>query len=531
MNKSNNIIEKAEQEIDSAFSSNKLKDIGYTQAIWTLLSVVEDHHLKIRVLDRLPDEQLQAYTDSLINWLSYPLRICFKESVKNSKKLTKKLINDHYGLAQDWIEISKQYWNFCLMFSLWYRKKIQISVIDNELIPTDLTTLDIEYEAYNRLVKKSGDGSEIRIDLSKITTIVVDNTEFNNKHQTFTVKFNSNLASELIDLCKLVYSNRYNLPEEWQFSGFTISQFKAIFITTQALSLAWSIAREEAANRGMKGLAYSSSVWVVKKHELVSHISRYSKQPRNVVQNIYDKITFGNEGIRDPDIATQPLIDLYNGYYAISPFIWQNTDAERNLCVLLNQIESDKKIYSKLVENKESIIRDEFITLAKSLNFDCKYGSIESTDVDLAIIDRQKRLCLVMELKWFIEPAEIRECHDRSKELIKGVEQALKIKNAYENSNEKLIKNVLNIEPDYELMTIVVSKNWIGRFDVQNSEVPIIKSGHLMTKMESSKSLSETISWLKKRECLLKIGKDFDVRYVNIELGGWKSKWYGIKPF
>jgi hypothetical protein len=78
-------------------------------------------------------------------------------------------------------------------------------------------------------------------------------------------------------------------------------------------------------------------------------------------------------------------------------------------------------------------------------------------------------------------------------------------------------------------MTIVVSKNWIGHFDVQNAEVPIIKSGHLMRKLESSKSLDETISWLKKREYLPIRGKNFDIGYVNIELGGWKSKWYGIK--
>ncbi|BAZ30456.1 hypothetical protein NIES4074_29160 [Cylindrospermum sp. NIES-4074] len=529
MNKSDDLIRKAEQEIDSAFLSNKLKNIGYTQAVWTLLSVVEDHHLRIRVVEPMSDEQLQVYIDNLINWLSYPLRICLKEAVKNSNKLTKVLINEHYGLAQEWIEKSKQYWNFCLIFPLWYRKKIQISVIENKLIPTDCTTLELEYEAYNRLVKKSGDGAETRIDLNKVTQIVIDNTEFNNKHKIFKVNFNSHLASELIALCNEVYLSKYNLPEEWQFSGFTISQFKSIFITTQALSLAWYIARVEAA-RGRKGLAYSSSIWVVKKQELITHIARYSKQPRNVVKNIYDKITFGNAGIRHPDIATQPLIDLYNSHYAISPFIWLNVDAERNLCVLLNQIESEKTIYSKLVENKESILKDEFIKLVRSLSFDCKYGSKESTDVDLAIIDRQERLCLVMELKWFIEPAEIRECHDRSEELVKSVKQALKIKNAYRNSDRRLIEGVLNIEPDYELMTIVVSKNWIGHFDVQNLEVPIIKSGDLMRKLESSRSLSETISWLKLREYLPKRGKDFHVGHVNIQLGDWQSKWYGIKP-
>ena len=48
MNERDELIRKIEQEIDCDFGSNKLKEIGYTQAVWTLLSVVEDHHLKIR---------------------------------------------------------------------------------------------------------------------------------------------------------------------------------------------------------------------------------------------------------------------------------------------------------------------------------------------------------------------------------------------------------------------------------------------------------------------------------------------------
>ncbi|MBY5281711.1 hypothetical protein, partial [Anabaena sp. PCC 7938] len=527
MNERDELIKKIEQEIDSDFGSNKLKEIGYTQAVWTLLSVVEDHHLKIRKIQPLPDEQLYAYVDNLINWLSYPLQVCLREASNNSAKLNRQLINEDYDLAQEWIKKSKEYWNFCLIFPLLHRKKIQINVIGSELFTTDLTTLEPEYEAYNRLVIKTGNDSNKRIDLNKVIQEIIYNTKFNTK--TFTVNFSSKLVSDLMYLLKEVTLSRYNLPEEWQFSDFTISQFKSIFITTQALSLAWYLAREMAVDKGIQSLGYSSSVWVVRKQELISHITKYSKQPKITVQNIYDKITFGNAGIRDPDIATQPLIDLHNGHYAISPFIWLNIDAERNLCVLLNQIESEQKTYSKLVKNKESILRDEFIKLAISLGFDCKYGVIETTDVDLAIIDRQKRLCLVMELKWFIEPAEIRECDNRSKELSKGIEQAIKIANDYKSCNKKLIEQVLHIEPDYELMTIVVSKNWIGHFDVQNSEVPIIKSGHLMRKLESSKSLDETISWLKKREYLPKKGKDFDIGYINIELGGWKSKWYGIK--
>ena len=523
------IIKEAEQEIDLFFFSNKLKDIGYTQAVWTLLSVVEDLYFIKREIHQLPNEKLDAYVDSLMSWLSYPLRVCLKESDKRYSKLIRDMIDDHYGYAFDWIRESENYWSFCSIFPLFHRKEIQISITNDELVVDDLNMLGIEYEAYNGLIKKSGNNSPTILDLNQITNIVVANTKFDRKKRTFKIDFNSDLVSELIILCKKGFSDRYNLPEDWRFSDFTISDFKSVFITTQILSLAWNIAKTKAASM-MVEPAYKSSVWVVRKQELVSTISKYSKIPKDIVQKIYQKITFGGEGIRDPDIAVQPLIDLYNGYYAISPFVWTNVDSERNLCVLLNQIDSEKKLYLALVQNKEALLRNEFIHLAISLSLDYKHGEIKDTDIDLALIDRERKICLIMEMKWFIEPAETRECYDRSKELKKGVKQALKIKNAYANSDQKLVKEILNIEPDYEFLTIVVSKNWIGHSNVQHPEVPIIKSGDLIKNLESSKSLRKTIAWLTRRDYLPKIEKDFDVHYIDIEVGKWKSKWYGIKP-
>jgi hypothetical protein len=106
------IIKEAEQEIDLFSSSNKLKDIGYTQAVWTLLSVVEDLYLKKIEIDQIPNKKLDAYVNSLMSWLSYPLRVCLKESDKRNSKLIRNMINDHYGYAFEWIEESKNYWLF-----------------------------------------------------------------------------------------------------------------------------------------------------------------------------------------------------------------------------------------------------------------------------------------------------------------------------------------------------------------------------------------------------------------------------------
>jgi len=349
-------IRNAEEEIDTAFSTNGLKEVGYAQAVWTLLSVAEDHDLKIREINPLPEYQLDAYVDGLLNWLSYPLRVCFKMANRGNKKLIKELNDEHYQLAQDWIKKAKDYNHFCALFPLWYRKKIDISIVENQLI-VDLSSINLEYEAYNRLVRKSGYGINMRIDPNQVVDEIVRNTTF--EDDRFNVNFNPKLVSRLIVLCNETFSVRYSLPGNWQFSGFNLSQFKSIYISIQALLLAWRIARLIAARKDMQSLGYSSSVWVVQKEELVNRISSYSEQPPNIVKSIFELLTFGNVGIREPDIAVQPLIDLNNGFYALSPFVWLNVDAERNLCVLLNQIDAEKEIYSNLVKDKESIQRNE----------------------------------------------------------------------------------------------------------------------------------------------------------------------------
>jgi hypothetical protein len=105
-------------------------------------------------------------------------------------------------------------------------------------------------------------------------------------------------------------------------------------------------------------------------------------------------------------------------------------------------------------------------------------------------------------LKWFIEPAEAREITNRSLELKKGVSQIKKVNTAFQEGNTKLLEKILAIEKDYAFLGVVGSRNWIGHFDVQDEEVPIIKVWHLLELIKKNGSLKRIISFLKNREYL-----------------------------
>lgn len=71
---SSNKVQECEAEIDKAYDSNSLNGISYSQALWTILSVMEDKFLKFTYIDELPSEQKRAHADVYLNALTHPLR-------------------------------------------------------------------------------------------------------------------------------------------------------------------------------------------------------------------------------------------------------------------------------------------------------------------------------------------------------------------------------------------------------------------------------------------------------------------------
>jgi len=157
-------------------------------------------------------------------------------------------------------------------------------------------------------------------------------------------------------------------------------------------------------------------------------------------------------------------------------------------------------------------------------------GQVEGTDLDLAIIDRTARVCLCLELKWFIEPAEIREIEQRTEELATGVEQANKIRALFDRGDEHLAQDILGIDLDYQFLTAVASRNWIGLGDVQDTNVPIIKVWQLLGRMKEVGRLADVVKWLRDRDYLPRQGVDFSVEPMELLCGKWSTTWYGIKP-
>lgn len=489
------------------------------------MSVVEDHHFKITVTSRLESPQAAIYVDGLMNSLTYPLRVCHQRAAKGPSTFSRILVDQHYQLANDWLSHAEDYAHFCTIFPLFHAKEIDLLAQGNQLTPTDWSTTDLSYEVYDRFVAKSDPNQEVALDPNLIHRELASNMRVSGGN--YSLDFTRRLMESISSAFQESFSRRHTLPGNWQFTNFSLTQYRAVFTCLQSMAYAWFAARQITALDGAAAIAFPSAVWTPRKGYLLMVISRHTGVQKSVVESVLRYLTFGEVNIRNPDIAIQPIVDLTNGQYAISPFVMTHVHAERNLCVLLNQVPADRKLYLQLVDEKESQARSDTINSLAGLGLDFKYGQLDETDLDLAIIDREAKVCLCIEIKWFIEPAEVREILARSEELRKGVSQARKIAKMFSENDTRLM-TLLAIDQSYDFQTMIGSVNFIGGHRVQHPEVPITKLWHLATKIQSLPNLAEVFIWLRTRSYLPRKDLDYKITEVPIQSGEWKSRWYGI---
>ena len=237
-----------------------------------------------------------------------------------------------------------------------------------------------------------------------------------------------------------------------------------------------------------------------------------------------DDLTYGNRGIKMPDPATQPIIKLNETLIAITPYLILGNSLERNFAVLLNKLPEEKNIYLKLVQEKENIMRENIKDSLRVYSYRYFHGKIPVSeklpDIDLAIISDKEKTVQILELKWFIAPAEVREVIEKGQEIRKGVSQLVILSKAL-HANPKAFYNVLSIDETYHVYFIVISENFIGEEGDQIPEIPVIQIDHYLRKANDVKDFERFSDWLSDRQFLPVEGRDFKVNSVISTIDKW----------
>lgn len=318
------------------------------------------------------------------------------------------------------------------------------------------------------------------------------------------------------------------LPSDWRFGKFSLAAFRAVHSLLRGIIYTWARVAPLMARQPWFVPHAAHQPFAVKRAELLSSAKLVIGVSKTEARAVIDLLEYAGSGITSPDPALQPLVPLPNGRYLLAEPLIMHTAAERNLAVLLNRVSSERDVYSRLTNRKEAEMRNR---ICRRLGprfrvWDGHLDGCDVTNVDLAIIDDVDQSLLFLELKWFIDPAEVRELRDRSKELSKGIDQCKALLALAADS--RVLLDRTGSGPFRVVAAAVVSANWIGFGNIQDPDIPIINEEHLVRKLQGASTLSEVIDWLHRREYLPVPGREYVAMQRPTKVADWMLDWYRI---
>ena len=300
--------------------------------------------------------------------------------------------------SRNLLKLGKKYQSFVSAYTYASRGWIDLELKGATIQPTWNFPTSIEYEAYNRLIKpqKSKQSlSSVDFDyLPFLRNTILQSLKIHG--DGFRYKLNPRMVSETIKaFSRPLLDESFSLPSDWQFTRYSLGDFRKVFEAISAIAFIHTQARRMALDWGCVG--YADSIYAPTCHELLNRVVHYSRVSESVVRSIFDDLTYANKDISHPDPALQPLIKLNPEVYGIMPHLWFCCSAERNLMALFNKLSSEKAIYAELVYEKEELMRGRFFSGVSDKGFRLICGNVSGLpDIDLAIImDDEKSVSYV----------------------------------------------------------------------------------------------------------------------------------------
>lgn len=522
-----------ESEVDAFYLTNPLVSRPFAEAAWYFLAFCEE--IVVREIVRADSTgtagtpyDYAMVADNLILHTKWPLRWLRNNCIEGGA-VPSRCDGDMYEAAWRLSDLSHQYQSFESAFTYATLGLLQLTLQGHRIVPSGDLRGDSRYEAYDRLVgpgEKPRIGDEAKPFLDRIANSV------RIEGDKFAYALNPGLVKAGLETLGPLMDTRFELPSDWRLTRYALGDFVSVARVLFVLAFVHFHARMTAARRGCIGLGFARSVMVFERPELLRRLRRYTGLEEPVLVSIVEDLTYGARRIRNPDPALQPLIPLTQSLFGVGPNLILNSSLERNFAVLLNRLPDEKEAYSKLSQEREKLLQQRIKEELQDLGVRFWHGEMTrwggAPDIDLAIISDAQKRCLILELKSFLGPAEIREVRDRSKEIGRGIEQVRELRR-YASSYPDHLSNALGIDQSYRFSWGVASETSVGAVYVQATDVPVVRTRHLLAKLRRDKNLSACCDWLEAREYLPVEGTHYKVVDIEASIADYTLEWYGIR--
>ena len=301
--------------------------------------------------------------------------------------------------------------------------------------------------------------------------------------------------------------------EKAQFDNFSFVSFKKFWIALATLAhihisahqIHYNKDRIDILNRNGRtirnfqiskemdtSLEIKNYLLINTKDDFIKTISEKSKISEEECKNIFDYLTFDKK-IKHNDVIFQPIFQLKNETYCISPNLIISSNPERNLMMLLHKKE-DEKYFNEWTNQKEKVM---IRTISNKIRCSDRIKTknnikFHNNEIDYVIYDKNKAHILICELKWFIEPDSVHEMSIHEQRLKNGCAQIKKIQTAVEENIHDFMNTFFEDDKkEYTISSCLISKNCIN---VHEMEITVISMKQFLDLIKRCKNDIEKMS-------------------------------------
>lgn len=508
-----------EAEIDTTYAEHPLLLYRHADALHATFIAANELLDDYRGAD---SETHGTASDTIINGLRYGLGWLFKNRRESSDPRVQGI--DPVPFAKTFIQLAVEYVGMVTAYTYASENILDLRLDGRTLKPSGQLLSQLQYEAYNKLLKPAVEAARSQgYDKDPKFYSAVESAW--KRGVVFpALPLERGVLSVAYGLMDQHSDSFYDLPRDWKFDTLSLRAFRAVHNVMRGILFTWTQI-SSVLERLDRDLPHGPALpFAITKRELITAVNDVADIPAAETKPVLNVLEYGGAGIENADPALQPLVPLPSGHYLLGVPLVLGTAAERNLVTLVNRLPAERKAYGRLTNQKEAAMRNRLVSRLPP-HLQSWSGRLPGrTDaVDLAVVDRNERVLLLLELKWFIDPAEVREILNRSKELAKGVGQCRQLLNLPADA----LRGIPGA-PFSQVAAAVISSNWIGFGDVQDPDIAIVNEEHIAAKLRSSQSLSEVTEWLRTHRYLPKKGEHFDIEDRVTRVGEWTLDWYRV---
>ena len=522
------VLRRVESEVDVAYKTNPLMSLPRSQAIWHFLAECEEIPFRVAIQshrDGIVQDPL-AVVDYVANMAKWPMIWLWQWCTPSDSYAP--AYNDQYLAAHELAKLGHKYLDYQTVFTYASKDLLDLELRGKRIRAQGEIRSDTRLDAYDRMVtigkKRVPDPTFmpwLRDGIERMVQVNDDRFEYST---------DSRFLNMALARSSQILETRFRLPNEWKIGEFTLSDYLTVLRVLWCLCGIHLAARRVACDNACVGMGYLDSVLRARKVDLINKVSQYSGLSIAVTGGIIDQLTFGNACQDRPDIVLQPLVPLTSCCVGIAPSLVVNSHLERNLLVLLNRIEASRHSYSILSRQCETIHRNSIEDDLDGLGLRFVFGRVPgwgtASDLDLAIIDSERRCCLLLELKSFVEPADPREVYEKSREIQKGIRQVQR-RRAMAATHRACLNTFLRIGDDYRVYLAVASEWSVACGLARADDVVLVRRDDLVARIRAARELRSVCAALERGDHLPREGVDYVAEPKDVEIEGWTLEWYG----